>query len=539
MPIHSNVPARTRSSASGSGAGGKLVALLVAGVALGAANAQEGSGRVYVRRIELEGLGATADRAVRDELVQLEGTILQTPALDASLRRLRNLPFVDDVNARLRPVEGTHDVVDVVLEFDERLKTRRYGGGGGWSESQRGSLRAYFADDNLLGTGQRLSFAAGGSSLRSSVDVTHTTPHVGGGEIARTIELSSRRVERLTEDASLVDAKLTSATVEHAYPLGRASGTSQATIAAGRRLLGGDRLLPAPEIRERLSTAAAVLDALRTTACCGSLRLGVALRRVELDPGTLVSRQLLDWIAALGDAAPIDAPDVSSSPGATLDELAFTLTYRRDTRDRLLFPSSGVEQQVAFTASVPGSDAEYALAEYRVSAYRPMGKRFTLRAAGRLAYGRAYGDTSTMPPYLHWFAGGPQTVRGFRENALGPRDSLGNPYGGNLLVTARVELMTPWPGRFGERIRVGLFADAGNVFSTEDVAFADADGRPLDFGFDASKLRTSAGIAADVLTPFGALKLSYAFPLDADDANSNPFLRDRIERFQITLGVEF
>src|SRR5690606_15687123 len=159
------------------------------------------------------------------------------------------------------------------------------------------------------------------------------------------------------------DAKLTSATVEHAYPLGRASGTSQATLAAGRRLLGGDRLLPAPEIRERLSTAAAVLDALRTTACCGSLRLCVALRRVELDPGTLLGSRLMDWIAALVDAALLDAPDVSSSPRATLVELGFTLTSRRVTRDRLIFPSSGVEQQVAFTASVPGSAGEYALAE--------------------------------------------------------------------------------------------------------------------------------------------------------------------------------
>lgn len=505
-------------------------------LALGtAANAQEGSGRIYVGRIEIEGLTETADRAVRDELVQLEGTILSTPALEASLRRLRGLPFVDDVRARLRPVEGTHDVVDVVLEIDERRETRRYGGGGGWSESQRGSLRAYFADDSLLGSGQRLSIAASGSSLRRSVEIAHVTPHVGRSEVARTIELSARRVERLTRDASFVDAELMSLVIEHGFPLGRSSRVSPATRAAGQRLLGADGLLPAAEIRERLTAAAEVLDALRPTACCGSLRLGAALRRAELAPGPLASRQLLDWTAAHGPPA----PDLSGAPSAALDELAFLLTYRYDTRDRPVFPSSGVEQLVTLAATVPGSDAEYAIAEYRASAYRPIGKRFTLRAAGRLAYGRAYGDMATMPPYLHWFAGGPLTVRGFRENALGPRDSLGNPYGGNLLVTARVELMTPWPGRFGDRLRVGLFADAGNVFSTEDVAFTDAEGRPLDYGFDASALKRSVGVAADVLTPFGALKLSYAFPLGADDEHPNPFLRDRIERFQISLGIEF
>ena len=60
-------------------------------------------------------------------------------------------------------------------------------------------------------------------------------------------------------------------------------------------------------------------------------------------------------------------------------------------------------------------------------------------------YGDALGDTTALPPYLNWFAGGPSTVRGYR--GLGPKDSLGNPYGGNLLVSAQLELKTAWPHR--------------------------------------------------------------------------------------------
>jgi outer membrane protein assembly factor BamA len=79
----------------------------------------------------------------------------------------------------------------------------------------------------------------------------------------------------------------------------------------------------------------------------------------------------------------------------------------------------------------------------------------------------------------------------------------------------------------------------GSVFATEDVAFADAAGVPVDYGFDPSALRRSIGLTAEVLSPFGALRLSYAVPSGADDRHPNPFLRDEVDRFQISLGVDF
>ncbi len=46
-------------------------------------------------------------------------------------------------------------------------------------------------------------------------------------------------------------------------------------------------------------------------------------------------------------------------------------------------------------------------------------------------------------------------------------------------------------------------------------------------------------LAAQILLPFGLLRLSYGVPLNADDGNHNRFLRDDIERFQIAVGVDF
>src|SRR5690606_23774098 len=306
MRIRSNDRTRTRFSAYASAAAGRallfhawLVAAALAVAPLDTA-AQDGSARIHVRRIELRGIERTADAALRRELVQLEGAVLNTAALDESLRRIRSLRFIESVDATLRPVPGSPDVVDIVLTVAE-APARRYGGGGGWSESLRASARAYYTNENLFGTGQRLSFAADASELRSAFELSHTTPHVRDSEIGRTIEATSRRVDRLTKDTAVVDARLTSLSLEYGYPLAGRGRRASAPLALAPALAAAEARLPTPELRDRLAAVGAVLDALRPTACCSTLRVGVALRRSELIPALDVGTQLVDWVAETGD----------------------------------------------------------------------------------------------------------------------------------------------------------------------------------------------------------------------------------------------
>src|SRR5690606_18529495 len=106
MRIRSNARTRMRSSASGSAAAGRtgptrlsfacLVAAVLA-VWMPHAAGQDAGARVYVRRIEFDGVERTADHVLRRELLQLEGAFLNTAALDESLRRIRALSFIDSV----------------------------------------------------------------------------------------------------------------------------------------------------------------------------------------------------------------------------------------------------------------------------------------------------------------------------------------------------------------------------------------------------------------------------------------------------------
>jgi len=171
---------------------------------------------------------------------------------------------------------------------------------------------------------------------------------------------------------------------------------------------------------------------------------------------------------------------------------------------------------------------------YDATRYWTVG-RWTASVHGVAGYGDALGATTALPPYLNMFAGGPPTVRGYR--GLGPKDSLGNPYGGNLLAAGQLELKTPWPQRWAERMRSGFFFDVGNVYSTDGTEFFDAEGQPINYGFSASELRASMGVAADLLMPFGTVRLSYGVPLNASDDDGPA--GDRTERFQISFGVDF
>jgi outer membrane protein insertion porin family len=456
---------------------------LLAVVLLAPLAAAAQAGRTYVRRIEFEGVTSTQDEVLRREMLVLEGTYLDVVALEQSIRRLERLPYVESARVALRPVPDVPDLVDVVVAITE-TPARRYGGGAGYAESLGVSVQGYFTHENLFGTGQRFSAEVDLSEQRQFASLSHTDPYARRDGVSRHIALTARRIERLSEDSSELDADLFTARLEYGYR----SGLWQ------------------------------------------HLTLGLELADTTLAPGALASDQLLAWITANGDTR-------AGGPATQFTELDFLLRWRYDSRDRTIRPTRGTEHGLSLNAALPGSEVEYYQLDYELAHFRPIGERWTAALRAQVVYGEAYGsETSALPPFLNRFAGGPGTVRGVQAAGLGPRDSLGNPYGGNLLTAAQLEVLTPWPGRAGQRLRVGFFYDLGNVFETEDVAFTDSTGQPLDYSFDGSDLQHSAGIAAEVLIPFGILRVSYGVPIDRETA---PFGGVEEDRFQIAIGVDF
>ena len=140
-----------------------------------------------------------------------------------------------------------------------------------------------------------------------------------------------------------------------------------------------------------------------------------------------------------------------------------------------------------------------------------------------------------LPFFENFYAGGARSVRGFRDNTLGPRESaLNSPYlqpiGGSLKTVGSVEMFFPQLIK-SPAARVSAFVDVGNVFRNTDE-------------FDSSELRASAGIALMWRAPVAPISISYAYPLRSREAVHDADGRmiehgDELERLQFTFGGTF
>ncbi len=100
-------------------------------------------------------------------------------------------------------------------------------------------------------------------------------------------------------------------------------------------------------------------------------------------------------------------------------------------------------------------------------------------------------------PTERFYAGGGTTVRGYKQDTLGPLDSAGDPLGGNAMLILNNELRFPVKSIFD----AVAFVDVGNVF-------------PLVSDFKFSELRPTSGFGIRVRTPVLLLRFDYGFKLD-------------------------
>jgi outer membrane protein insertion porin family len=269
-----------------------------------------------------------------------------------------------------------------------------------------------------------------------------------------------------------------------------------------------------------------------------SMSFGLRYQHAELLSSTSSTQQAQDWVLNNGDQFLRDVGGGAIFFGTAYDSLELVVGWNFDSRNRALFADRGTRQQLFLSATIPGSDVEYYTARYIFTKYFPLGRRWTLRYNLDTAMGHALNETTAIPPFKQYYAGGPNSVRGFRESFLGPRDSFGNPYGGNALVASQLELILPLPVKWSTQARASIFYDIGNVFNTGEVRFTDKLGSPVEYKPEFDELRASVGIAVQWLSPMGLFRFSYAYPLN-EYAGNDRYYGDEVERFQFSIGQAF
>jgi outer membrane protein insertion porin family len=269
-----------------------------------------------------------------------------------------------------------------------------------------------------------------------------------------------------------------------------------------------------------------------------NVSLGLNYQSSELLSSSNSTQQAQEWVLNNGNTFLGSVGNGGIFFGTEFKTLEMVVGWGYDSRNRSLFASRGSRHNLFATMTVPGSEVEFWTARYNFTRYFPLFGRWIFRANVDLSYGAALNATTALPPYKQVFGGGPQSVRGYKESWLGPRDSFGRPYGGNVLATSQLELIIPIPQKFSSQARASIFYDIGNVFNTGEVSFTDKLGAPVTYYPEFDELRTAVGIAVQWLAPLGMFRFSYALPLNEYEGNDR-FYGDEIERFQFSIGNAF
>jgi len=180
---------------------------------------------------------------------------------------------------------------------------------------------------------------------------------------------------------------------------------------------------------------------------------------------------------------------------------AGSLQLTQDTRDNIYNPGRGyiLNGTIEDAGGVFMGDKEYVKGTATAAFYATFFEKFVVELKARAGWSTPYGKSKTVPIYERFFAGGANTIRGYKERKVGPRDSGSDePIGGEALLLGNAEVTFP----IYEKILKGaIFYDIGNVWAKSGDFLTTGD------------YKSGAGIGIRVNTPVGPFRLDWGYPL--------------------------
>ncbi|MGL5949475.1 MAG: outer membrane protein assembly factor BamA [Aeromonas sp.] len=494
--------------------------------------------RVYVRNINFTGNTGTQDNVLRREMRQMEGTWLSSDNIEQSKARLNRLGYFESVDVETKRVPAAPDQVDLDFKVKEQPAGSINAGIGYGTESGL-SLQAGVSQDNFLGTGKKVSINASTNDYSKSIDLSYSDPYftVDG------VSLGGRVYYNLfsADDADIVEYE---------------------NETLGFRVSSG---FPVDE-HNRLDFSVGIEQSKLSRPEFSQAKYDECIEDNDGDPNGYCWEDFND---ARQSVQMNEFWDLYSKDGDNLDFLTvdFTAGWTRSTLNKGVFPTQGERQRVNAKVTVPGMDLQYYKLSGESAHYFPLDKdhHWVMMGKGRVSYGNGYGSSSMLPFFENYYAGGFDTVRGFKSNSIGPKaiyktykdpnasqrtdlvstgfEGSDTSVGGNALAVASVELVFPTPfvaETYRPQIRSTVFFDIGSVWSTEfsngqyvrcDSAKNDCNYLNEDYS-DPANIRMSAGVSLQWLSPMGPLVFALAKPLKQYEG-------DRTEVFSFNIGRTF
>jgi outer membrane protein insertion porin family len=496
--------------------------------------------RTYIERINVRGNTRTRDYVIRREFDLSEGDAYNRALVDRAERRLKNLDFFKSVKILTEPGSSSDRVI-LIVDLEEK-STGDFSVSGGYSTTDGALAEVSISERNFLGRG-----------LYAKAAVTY-------GQYARGYSLS------------FVEPYLLDYRVALGLDLFQREQLANSYISYGTKTLGFSPRLGFA-LREDLALQ------LRYSIYQQQISLPSTLANCNNNPnnGLLAFNPSPAFVNSVGGPGNLPAPAVDGSgiglwcysdgeaslpvrkelqSGKTLtSSVGYSLNY--NTLDNNKNPTDGLLIDWKQDFAGVGGDVSYIKSAIDAKYYTPLVADIVglIHLQGGML--NQFGNSEIR--MLDHFQMGPNLVRGFAPNGIGPRDL--NPFGtmdalgGTKYWGASFELQMPFwflPKEVG--LKGSVYADAGGLFdykgpttwaqTAELTTLANSNCTPstvtpatagtcTGLVYDnGNVVRTSVGVGLIWASPFGPLRFDYAVPITKGQF-------DRVQQFKFGGGTSF
>jgi outer membrane protein insertion porin family len=480
--------------------------------------------RTYIERINIRGNTRTREYVIRREFDISEGDAYNRALVDRAERRLNNLDFFKSVKLTTEPGSSSDRVI-LIVDLEEK-STGDFSVSGGYSTTDGALAEVSISERNFLGRG-----------LFAKASVTY-------GQYARGLTLS------------FVEPYLLDYRVALGLDMSYREQLANSTISYGTNTLGFSPRLGFA-LREDLSlqlryslyqqsiTLPTTLDNCNNLAGPAFFPTPTYINTVlgGVDPTGYAQAGYLPGCLSDGESSLPVRQELANGPTWT-SSVGYSLDY--NTLDNNKNPTGGLLIDFRQDFAGVGGDVSYLKTQIDGKYYTPLVADIVGLIHVQSGMLNSVGNSQLR--MLDQFQMGPNLVRGFAPNGIGPRDLTFYPYtgtgdalGGTKYWGASAELQMPFwflPKEVG--LRGAVYADAGSLWDYQGPTSWAATGEvnsptcpTCGMQYDDSNIiRTSVGVGLIWQSPFGPLRFDYAVPLSKGKY-------DIVQQFKFGGGTSF
>ena len=434
---------------------------------------------VYFNRVLVAGNTKTRDKVVRRELLSNEQELYSGTKITQSRNALQRTGYFEDVQITTKKTDQP-DAVDVLVDVKEG-PTGTFQVGAGYSSGDGFLFNANVSEKNFMGKGQGLSGNFSIGSRRQDYIVSLNDPYFNDSKVSMGLDAFNT-----TREYTDFDEKKIGFGVNSSYPL---KDFRMPFFGGARSANPGSDELPS-------NAPISMWDYAR-----GGVSYGLTHENI-------------------GNIDPAATAAIQDEKGTSLTS-SVTPNFSYDSRDHFFNPTEGTKSAFSIELAGLGGDTRFIKTDLSGRWHYPLlkdpnwGGNYVLALGGQLGYGFGLAARNNgkkdLPLFERYFLGGINSVRGFADRSLGPREKSyqtdpdtgvvtsngSDVIGGSTAAVMNVELLFPIMEQYG--LRGVTFFDMGNAFAE---------------GFNFGDLRRSVGAGVRWMSPFGPLRVELGLPLN-------------------------